>query len=338
MQLKPYNTFGIAASCHFFEQIHTIAELQKRLTPAILTETLLPLRILGSGSNVLFTTQVLKGTIWHNCLRGISLVKETDEQVWIKAASGEIWHDLVLYALQNNWGGIENLSLIPGTVGAAPVQNIGAYGVELCEVFDSLEAMHLQTGQLTHFSLADCQFAYRDSIFKREAKNQYFITAVTIRLDKKHVLKLQYGDIKQTLLAMNVDIDKATIQQISAAVCHIRQSKLPDPKQLGNAGSFFKNPELPAAQVQALRQQFPELPAYPLPDKRAKIPAAWLIEQCGWRGKRLGDAGVHENHALVLVNYGNAQGAELWQLAQQIQQEVKNKFGIDIMPEVNVWE
>lgn len=337
MQLKPYNTFGIEASCDFFEPINSLADLYHILANPIYKQKKLPLHILGGGSNVLFTAQHINGCILHNRLRGINLVRQDNDHVWLKVASGEIWHDIVLHSLENNWGGIENLSLIPGTTGAAPIQNIGAYGVELCDVLHSVEVVHLPTQQVISLSNAECQFAYRDSIFKNQAKGQYFIVAITLRLHKKPSLKLQYGDIQRTLEIMQLS-GEPTIQHISQAICQIRRSKLPDPAQLGNAGSFFKNPEIALSQLQALKQNYPNIPSYPLPNDRVKIPAAWLIEQCQWRGKRLNDAGVHQNHALVLVNYGNAQGKEIAQLAQQIQSDVQQKFGITINPEVNIWQ
>lgn len=334
MQLKPYNTFGIAALSDCWVPIHTIADLQCALSNATYRQQL-PLRILGGGSNVLFTTDQLQGCILHNCLRGISIQRQDTDFVWVSAASGEIWHNLVSFALQNNWGGIENLSLIPGTVGAAPVQNIGAYGAELSQVLEEVATINLQTQEPETLTANDCQFAYRDSIFKREAKDRYFITAVTLRLRRQPLINLQYGDIRRTLEAMQVA--DPTIQTVSEAICRIRRSKLPDPAKLGNGGSFFKNPEVQRSVYTALQTLFPTMPAYPLPDNRVKIPAAWLIEQCGWRGKRLGDAGVHEHHALVLVNYGNAKGSEINQLAQHISADVWQKFGIEIVPEINIW-
>lgn len=336
MQLKALNTFGIAAIAQRFVPINTLADIHCFLTNPTFQQPL-PLRILGGGSNVLFCTAQINGTILHNRLRGIEVVQQDAEYVWLRAASGENWHDLVQYALRHNWGGIENLSLIPGTVGAAPIQNIGAYGVELSHVLDKLSVIDLHDGQSQTLSAESCELGYRDSIFKRTAKDRYFITDITLRLSRRPQLQLQYGDIGRTLSDMGIG-DKPTIQDVSAAVCRIRRSKLPDPKELGNAGSFFKNPEIDSQQYETLKIQFATMPAYPLPNGRVKIPAAWLIEQCQWRGRRQGDAGVHQNHALVLVNYGAATGSQLLALAQQIQTDIQQKMGITLQPEVNIWE
>lgn len=329
--LKPYNTFGIEAKAKLFARFESVEELQSLLQlPELQQEEKL---VLGGGSNLLFTKD-FDGVVLQNGIKGTEVVHEDAEHVLIKAGGGEVWHDFVLYALQQNYGGVENLSLIPGTVGAAPLQNIGAYGVELKDVFHELEAVHLQTGEVHTFDDATCKFGYRESIFKNELKGQYVVTSVTFRLHRKHTLNTSYGAITTTLEEMQVK--EPGIQDVSAAVCHIRQSKLPDPKQIGNAGSFFKNPEIPLEQYERLKEQYAAIPSYPVSDTTVKVPAGWLIEQCGWKGKVLGNYGVHKNQALVLVNYGGAKGEDVRQLASDIIASVDQKFGIQLHPEVNI--
>lgn len=329
--LKPYNTFGIDVKAKLFVSFESVQELQEILRmPELKQEQKL---ILGGGSNVLFT-QDFEGVALLNSIKGIEVLREDEQHVYAKAGSGEVWHDFVLYTLQHNWGGVENLSLIPGTVGAAPLQNIGAYGVELKDVFHELEAVHIATGEVKIFDNDTCQFGYRESVFKNKLKGQYIVTAVTFKLHKQHHLNTSYGAIKTTLEEMQVK--QPTIQDVSAAVCHIRSSKLPDPKQIGNAGSFFKNPEIPLEQYEQLRAQFADIPSYPVSETTVKVPAGWLIEQCGWKGKVLGNYGVHKNQALVLVNYGGAKGDEVRKLAYDIIASVEEKFGIRLTPEVNI--
>lgn len=289
--------------------------------------------ILGGGSNILFTKD-FDGLVIKNSIKGISPVKETEEDVWIKAYSGEVWHELVLYCVRHNFGGVENLSLIPGTVGAAPIQNIGAYGAELKDAFESLEAVNMHTGEIETFPLDQCHFGYRDSIFKAEAKGRYFILSVILKLKKHPRFNTSYGAIQKTLDESG--ISELSVEAISKAVCQIRNSKLPNPALLGNAGSFFKNPEISAAQYDKLKQKYADMPGYKTGDNMVKVPAGWLIEQCGWKGKRVGNTGSHKDQALVLVNYGGARGDEIKQLAADIQQSVKDKFGISITPEVNI--
>ena len=327
--LQAYNTFGITAYCDYFVEITTVAELLEIIN----NETLkaFPVLILGGGSNLLFT-QDFKGLVIKNSIKGIELVKEDEQHVWLKSYSGEVWHHLVQYAIAHNYGGIENLSLIPGQVGAAPMQNIGAYGVEIESVFDSLEAIDLQTGTTRIFTKSECNFGYRESIFKKEAKGKYCIVSVTFKLNKQPVFNTSYGAIQDTLQQMNAT---PSVKTISEAVVQIRTSKLPDPKVLGNAGSFFKNPEIAKEQFLQLQQQYPTIPHYPAADNKIKVPAGWLIEQCGWKGKRVGNTGSHAQQALVLVNYGNATGEEIKNLSQQIQQSVEEKFGIALTAEVN---
>jgi len=273
--------------------------------------------------------------VLHINLKGISVISESDSEIIIKAQGGENWHEFVQYCINHNWGGIENLSLIPGNVGTAPIQNIGAYGVELKDIFESCKAIHRTTLKEKTFNLEECQFGYRDSIFKNAEKGNYIITSVQFRLTKKnHKLKTSYGAIQQELEKRNVK--KPTIKAISEAVIAIRESKLPNPKVLGNSGSFFKNPVISLTDFNQFRHKFPEAPFYEVSSTEFKIPAGWLIEKAGFKGQRFGDAGVHKNQALVLVNYGNAQGAEIWELAIKIQEKVKDLFGIYIEPEVTV--
>jgi UDP-N-acetylmuramate dehydrogenase len=288
---------------------------------------------LGGGSNVLFTTNY-EGLIIHNCLKGIDVISENSEHVFVKVASGVIWHDFVLFAIQNNWGGVENLSLIPGSVGAGPMQNIGAYGVELKDTFHELEALHLGTMELKTFSKEECKFGYRESVFKNTFKNQYFISSVTFKLNKNPILNTSYGAISIELGKLG--ITNPTIKEVSDAVIRIRQSKLPDPKVLGNSGSFFKNPEIEEDQFESLKAEFPTIVGYPTTPGKVKLAAGWLIEQCGWKGKVVGHCGSHKDQALVLVNYGGARGKEIYELALTIRQSVKDRFGVYIEPEVNI--
>ncbi|WP_114783255.1 UDP-N-acetylmuramate dehydrogenase [Botryobacter ruber] len=329
--LKPFNTFGIDVKANLFARFSSVEELMAllQLPEVKLKEKL----ILGGGSNILFTKD-FDGVVLQNGIKGIKVVHEDDEVAFVKAGGGEVWHDLVLYALAQNLGGLENLSLIPGTVGASPLQNIGAYGVELKDVFHELEAVEVETGDLHTFAGNACGFGYRDSIFKREAKGRYIITSVTFKLHKHHTLNTSYGAIKDTLAQMQVT--EPTIQDVSAAVCAIRQSKLPDPKEIGNAGSFFKNPEIPLLLFETLKLQYPDMPSYPVSETTVKVPAGWLIEQCGWKGKVIENYGVHKNQALVLVNYGGATGNKLQELAYAIIRSVEEKFGIALQPEVNI--
>lgn len=295
--------------------------------------------VLGGGSNILFTKN-FDGLVIKNNIGGIEIIKQENRHVWVKAYAGVNWHQFVLWTIEHNFAGIENLSLIPGQVGAAPMQNIGAYGVEIKDVFDSLEAVDMQSGEIVHFGLQDCAFGYRESVFKNQYKNRFLISSVTFCLtdlnDPKALyrLKMDYGDVKQTLADMQV-IDPS-IKDVSTAVIKIRSSKLPDPKVLGNAGSFFKNPVISKEQFETMVAVNPLIPSYPQKDGTIKLAAGWLIEQCGWKGKQVGHTGSHAKQALVLVNYGGASGNEVYQLALNIQQSVKEKFGVDIQPEVNL--
>lgn len=328
--LKAYNSFGIDIKAAFFGELHSENDLQQCIADGLFKEKFL---ILGGGTNMLFTRD-FPGVVLQNNLKGISVVSETGQSVLIRAAGGEIWHSLVEYSVAKNWGGIENLSLIPGTVGAAPMQNIGAYGVELKDVFYSLEATDILTGEIKLFNFNDCKFGYRNSIFKNELKGKYFISGVTLQLNKNPKVNITYGAIKDVLKLQ--DITNPGIKEVSDAVISIRKSKLPDPKILGNAGSFFKNPEIEISKFEKLVKVFPNIPSYPAGNGLIKIPAGWLIEQCGWKGKRVGNTGAHKDQALVLVNYGNATGEEIYALALEIKRSVKDKFDIDIDPEVNI--
>ncbi len=330
INLSSYNTFGISANAKEFITINSINEIALSIDAKIFSQKHL---IIGGGSNILLGGDY-DGIVIKNNLKGKQVINEDDEFVWVKAAGGEIWHELVMFCVNRNLGGIENLSLIPGTVGAAPIQNIGAYGVELTDVFETLEAIDIVTGELKIFSKGECAFGYRTSVFKTNLKGKYFITAVTFKLSKHPIIKMQYGAIKDVLAAQQ--IVAPTIKDISNAVIAIRSSKLPDPKILGNAGSFFKNPEISNTHYNDLKLVYPEMPGFTTQNNLTKVPAGWLIEQCGWKGKRVGNTGAHKDQALVLVNYGNATGQEIIALAETIQQSVMDKFGIAIVPEVNL--
>ncbi len=326
--LQPYNSFGIKVGARAYVQIHSTKQLQH-----LLSLYNGPIFVLGGGSNLLFTNDV-DALVVHNRIMGKERVRTFPKSVYVRAGAGENWQQFVCWAIGKGWGGIENLSLIPGTVGAAPIQNIGAYGVELQSVFRQLKAVDLTTGKLHIFRSKDCRFGYRDSIFKRQLKDRFFICEVTVCLSRFPKINTSYGAIRQTLADMQVD--RPGISDVSKAVIQIRSSKLPDPAKIGNAGSFFKNPEVDNNTFTKIQQRFPEMPFYPLPEGRTKIPAGWLIEQCGWKGKRIGDAGCHQNQALVLVNHGHATGAEIYHLAQKIKKSVQERFGVELMEEVRV--
>lgn len=330
--LQPYNTFGIDVNADGLLTIETVDELRDVLQDESLkNESKL---ILGGGSNILFT-QSVKGIVLLNRLKGIEIFKEDDESIFVKVGAGEVWHQFVMWAVDKGFGGIENLSLIPGSVGAGPMQNIGAYGVELKDSFYELEAMNLSTLVIQKFSATDCKFGYRESVFKTELKNQFFITSVSFRLTKNPQLNTSYGAISQELAARGVV--SPTVKDVSNAVISIRQSKLPDPKILGNSGSFFKNPEVTKEHFEKLQQQHPNVVAYPTSTGTMKLAAGWMIEQCGWKGKVVGNTGSHKDQALVLVNYGGATGSEVYQLALDIKKSVFEKFGVEINPEVNIY-
>jgi len=333
VSLKPFNTFGLEAGAKYFEEINNEDEVLNLLHQERFGA--MPLLILGGGSNVLFT-QDFDGLVLLNRLKGIKILNETDSEILLEVASGEVWHDFVLHAVKNGWSGIENLSLIPGTVGAAPMQNIGAYGVEVKNVIEQVRYLVLDTLQIETLNAAACEFGYRESVFKHDLKGKVFILSVQFRLSKgAFIPQISYGAIQETLAEKQ--ITNPSIQEVSEAVIAIRQSKLPDPAVLGNSGSFFKNPEIPEAQFNELKKKFETLPSYPTTPGFVKIPAGWLIEHAGWKGKRVGETGSHAEQALVLVNYGNAEGYEVKALAFEIIADIQAKFGIRLSPEVNIF-
>jgi UDP-N-acetylmuramate dehydrogenase len=328
--LKDHNSFGLdveAREIHFPETHQEVQELVRDVQDPF---------VLGGGSNVLFTTNQLTKPVIRPEIKGLSKAFENNDYTIVSAGAGESWQALVDFTLQNDWGGIENLSLIPGHVGAAPIQNIGAYGVELKDVFFALEAIRVEDGALHTFHADMCKFDYRYSVFKGPLKGKYIIAKVFLKLPKNHKVKTAYGGIRMALASKG--IDHPSIQQMAQTVNELRRSKLPYPDQIGNAGSFFKNPLVSQSTLNSLQTQYSYVPHYIMPDERVKIPAGWLLEQCHFKGKRQGQAGFYEKHALILVNHGGASGAELWHLAQQAQVEVKEKFGIELEPEVGVIE
>jgi len=330
ISLKKYNTFGISAKAKFFCEINDLSDLAE-----VLRMDEYPNKFIISGGSNMLITQDINALVVHINIKGKEIISETEDHVILKVMAGENWHQMVLWTLEQGFGGLENMSLIPGNTGTAPIQNIGAYGVELKDTFESCEAMEIATQQIRNFSKEDCQFGYRDSYFKNEGKGKYIITSVTFKLSKiNHSLNTSYGAIEQEL--EKESINNPTIKDISNAVIAIRQSKLPDPTELGNSGSFFKNPVVSKAAFEKFAEEHPEAPYYKVSEEAYKIPAGWLIEQCGYKGKRFGDAGVHKNQALVLVNYDNASGSEILALAHKIIDTVQDKFGIQITPEVNI--
>ncbi len=327
--LKAYNTFGIDAKARYFSLFSDTEQLQELTThDARLTNF-----ILGGGSNILFTKD-FDGHVLKNDIRGIAKINEDDEYVYVKVGAGENWHQFVLFCIQNNWQGIENLSLIPGNVGASPMQNIGAYGVEIREVFLELNAFHLQDKAVHKFSLNDCEFGYRESVFKRKYRNQFVILDVTYRLNKIPKYNTSYGAVEKELERMK--LSDPSIAAISQAIINIRTSKLPDPAVIGNAGSFFKNPSVSKGKFKDLKSEFQNIVGYENSDGTIKLAAGWLIEECGWKGFRNGDAGCYEKQALVLVNYGEATGREIFDLSEDIKQSVLKKFGVELEREVNI--
>lgn len=331
ISLKPYNTFGIEASSKYFTEVYNLNEIIELINqPLFKKENSL---ILGGGSNILLTKD-LDGIVVKNNIKGISITHDSPEYSIVKSGSGENWHQFVLHCINQNLAGLENLSLIPGCVGASPMQNIGAYGIEIKDVFHELEAVHKQTGEVIKFNAKDCEFGYRESVFKNRYKNQFIIYSVSFKLSKKPTFHIEYGAIKQELEKMKVS--ELSIKAISQAVINIRQSKLPNPTDLGNAGSFFKNPEINLEKHSELKTKFPDLISYPLDNQNYKLAAGWLIEQCGLKGYRIGDAGVHKLQSLVLVNYGKASGSEIYSLSTLILDKVKEKFGVDLEREVNI--
>ncbi len=331
ISLKKFNTFNIDVSAKHFAVFNSIDQLEALLHHPLLSEN--ATMVLGGGSNILFTKNV-EAVVLKNEITGIEKISEDENYYYIKAGAGETWHEFVLYCLQNGYAGVENLALIPGNVGASPMQNIGAYGVEIKDVFHSLEAIHLYDKQKKVFTINECDFGYRESVFKNRYKNEFVITAVTYRLLKKPLYNISYGAIEQELEKLKVT--ELSSMSIAKAVMNIRNSKLPNPAVIGNAGSFFKNPVIAAASFDHLQEQFPSIVGHLLENGDYKLAAGWLIEQCGWKGFRKGDAGCHDKQALVLVNYGNASGEEIYQLSEAIITSVFNKFGVLLQREVNI--
>ena len=328
--LKNYNTFGIEAKAKQFVAVHSVANLETVLKEHQNEKKF----ILGGGSNMLLTKDI-DALVIHIDLKGKKIIKEDEDFVWIEGQAGENWHEFVLWNIDQNFGGLENMSLIPGNVGTTPVQNIGAYGAEIKDTFVSCEAIHIATQEMKTFSNSECNFGYRESIFKHEVKDQYIITSVVFKLTKRnHKINTSYGDILGELSKKG--IENPGLKDVSNAVIAIRQSKLPDPKELGNSGSFFKNPIVLKVDFEKIHQKFPEMKFYDVSATEVKVPAGWLIEQAGFKGKRFGDAGVHKNQALVLVNYGHATGQEILAVSKDIQKTVFETFGIHIEAEVNI--
>ncbi len=328
--LKHFNTFHVSAHARYFVNATGLDCLREALAFARHKE--IPFMLIGQGSNLLFKEDY-PGLVIEMNIRGKELISEDDDFYYVKARCGENWHNFVQWSLEHDYYGMENLSLIPGTVGAAPVQNIGAYGIELCDVMVSLEALEIASGELKTFTNEECHFSYRNSVFKQELKDQFIIYSVTFGLRKVPRLNTGYAALAKALEAYSAD--EITPRLVSETVCEIRRGKLPNPKRLGNAGSFFWNPEIPLADFSALQKTYPDIVGYANAEI-VKLAAAWLIDQAGWKGYREGDVGVHQDHALVLVNYGQATGAELVDLSERIQQSVKEKFGIELTPEVRI--
>ena len=327
--LLPYNTFGMDVKASRFVEYASVEELRGLWNAE--REAVARALHIGGGSNLLFASDY-EGLILHSAIKGYTVVKETEEEVEVRVGAGEVWDDFVAYTVANGWYGAENLSLIPGEVGESAVQNIGAYGVEAKDLIASVDTFGLETGEERRFMREECRYAYRESVFKQELKGKYAVTFVTYRLKKHPVFHLEYGNIRAELEKQGCQVDLENVRRIIIA---IRQAKLPDPKVLGNAGSFFMNPVVPKMQFEELLAQYPDMPHYPVDDAHVKLPAGWMIDRCGWKGKRVGHAGVHEKQALVLVNCGGATGKEVMHLAEEIVASVRERFGVTIRPEVN---
>lgn len=329
VSLKPHNTFGIEVFAKRYASFSTVEEIKSLLKEKGDDELL----ILGGGSNILFTKD-FDGLVIKNEIKGFEVIYENDDEAYVKVGAGEVWHSFVLECIKRNFGGVENLSLIPGSVGASPMQNIGAYGTEIKDLFMDLEAYHIESGEVHTFDNKQCEFGYRESIFKRKLKNQYIIISVTYKLTKSHRINSSYGAIKAELEKKGINYPK--IRDISNAVIEIRSSRLPNPEEIGNAGSFFKNPIVDESTVARLKEQFDSFPNYPAPDGKVKLAAGWLIEQAGWKGKTFDTYGVHKNQALVLVNYSTGTGSQIYDLSTQIIEDVESKFGVLLEREVNI--
>jgi UDP-N-acetylmuramate dehydrogenase len=329
--LLKLNTFGVDVKAKYFTSINTINELIELTKTNVFKD--LELLILGGGSNILFTKD-FDGLVILNNIKGKEIIDQNQQSIFLKIGAGENWHELVMYCVDNGWGGIENLSLIPGNTGTAPMQNIGAYGVEIKETFIELEALEISSGKIVKFNNSDCEFGYRESVFKNKMKNQYIILNITLELKKNPVLNINYGDVKAILESQN--IKNPGIKEVSNAIISIRQSKLPDPKKIGNSGSFFKNPIASLNQLELIKKKYPNVVNYEINENEFKIAAGWLIERAGWKGKKFNNYGVHEKQALVLVNYGLANGMEIFELSEKIILDIKDKFGITLEREVNI--
>ena len=328
ISLKNYNTFGIDVTAKRFISIDSVYQLQELL------KVEKDIFLISGGSNMLLTKDIEKLVV-HIDIKGVSIDHENENEVFLTVNAGENWHEFVLWCVDNNYGGLENLSLIPGNVGTCPIQNIGAYGVEVKDTITKVETLHIETSKLVQFSNEECKFGYRNSIFKNEVKGKYIITSVSFKLTKQnHNFNTSYGAIEAELASKN--ITKPNLKNISDAVIAIRKSKLPDPKEIGNSGSFFKNPVITKAHFLTLQKTYPEIPSYIISENQVKVPAGWLIEKAGFKGKRFGDFGVHKKQALVLVNYNNATGKDIYNLAETILKEIKSKFDIKLEIEVNV--
>tara|TARA_B100000683_G_scaffold226347_2_gene225282 strand:- start:1038 stop:2051 length:1014 start_codon:yes stop_codon:yes gene_type:complete len=332
VSLQTFNTFGVKVAAKLFAQ----AENEDQVRNVIQSDEFRKHDnlILGGGSNVLFTKD-FDGIVLRNHIQGVEVIEETPSSVFVRVGGGVVWHEFVLYCIEHGWNGVENLSLIPGSVGASPMQNIGAYGVEVETVFHELEAIHLQTGEIHYFNGSDCNFGYRDSIFKNKLKGEYLISRVTFQLSKDNHFNISYGAIEQELEQMGVK--SLSARAVSNAVIAIRQSKLPDPKEIGNSGSFFKNPIVDQAIYNKIKGQFPEVVAYSAGEGKMKLAAGWLIDQAGWKGVTRGNYGVHKKQALVLVNYGGAKGKEIYNLSEEILNSIHEKFGVSLEREVNIY-
>ena len=329
--LLKLNTFGVDVKAKYFTSINTINELIEVTKTNVFKD--LELLILGGGSNILFTKD-FDGLVILNNIKGKEIIEQNQQSIFLKIGAGENWHELVMYCVDNGWGGIENLSLIPGNTGTAPMQNIGAYGVEIKETFVELEALEISSGKIVKFNNSDCEFGYRESVFKNKMKNQYIILNITLELKKNPVLNINYGDVKAILESQN--IKNPAIKEVSNAIISIRQSKLPDPKKIGNSGSFFKNPIVSLNQLELIKKKYPNVVNYEINENEFKIAAGWLIERAGWKGKKFNNYGIHEKQALVLVNYGLANGMEIFELSEKIILDIKDKFGIKLEREVNI--
>jgi len=329
--LKSFNTFGIDVKAKYFVFIKDEVELNEILTSEEYRK--IPKLILGGGSNILLTRD-FEGLVIKVSISGIKIINEGEDSVLLEAGAGVVWHELVLFCIEKNYGGIENLSLIPGLVGAAPVQNIGAYGQELKEVFQSLNGLYLNNGETATFVKDDCKFGYRNSVFKNELKDKFIITSIKLRLTKNPVINLEYSALKNEIEKLG--LNHISIKEVSNVVCNIRKSKLPDPEEIGNAGSFFKNPEIKEEKYNELLKNYPDIVGYKMGNNKVKVAAGWLIEKCGWKGKRIGNTGAHTRQALVLVNYGGASGREIFDLSCKIKESVLEKFGIELNEEVNI--